>query len=86
MIMKTSTKSTIPSREDQLKQIREDSEFRATPIGRALHLFEQATIRAWVCDTQDDQTDRSRRVTSHAHLEAKERKRELIDLIKKVQR
>lgn len=52
-------------------------------IRKALHLFEQRTIRAWVLDTEDSYTDRDRKATKEAHTSAAQAKNALITLLTK---
>lgn len=46
-------------------------------IEKALHLFEQAVIRAWSLDTEDSFTDRCRKATKDAHAQVIVRRDEL---------
>lgn len=56
--------------------------FASTELGKAFIAFEQATIRAWVADTEDSFTNRDRASTKKAwaaYRQAKNTFRALLD-------
>ncbi len=58
--------------------------FTETPLGKAFVAYENATVRAWVLDTEDSYTDRSRKATKDAWEKHKAARAEFREMLEKL--
>jgi hypothetical protein len=59
------------------------SDFTDTEIYKAFSRFKQALITAWIRDTEDQYTERSRRSTKEAMNRARDMENEFLEMLEK---